>query len=283
MGESAAALGPGPSARAPGRQVEEERRKGRGLAQEASGGAGQRLGAPTMCSQVPFHTHTHHACSGTTVHGHTQHTPTHTHSYTCTSMHATHTKDMCVHTRTRMQLHQVSMEAPTCSHTHSFTYTWTHTCADCAHYYPRHTCTHTYRAVPRQRGLDSGPDTHTAQEASVGKALQPCRYPGRSRHKGREGAKPLEGRGERVCREVEVGPGGTRGGAQRRGRDGAARELGVRGDLSLWQATPDPRTEGDTHSSGKATWDPGTEGDPHSSANHMGLQDRGGGEGDLNL
>ena len=240
-----------------------EREKAEGLAQEASGELGAEAGSPRPRAPGPLpHTHAH-ARSGTRVHMDTlKHT--YTHSLLHVHIHARHTYTRtCMPTRTHVsQVHRVSgymWRHPRAHiHTHSHTHGHTHVCGWHTHVHiEAHTCTHMYTQCHASGGLELRSDTHTAQEASVGR-LQPCRHPGEKQAQGK-GLSRLRGRRERVCREVEVGRGGR--GEVRRGvqGDGAAR-TGVRGDLSLWQATPDPRTEGG----------------PHSSAGHAGPRDSGG-------
>ena len=61
----------------------------------------------------------------------------------------------------------------------------THVCGRHTHVHTEaHTCTHTYTQCPASGGLELRSDTHTAQEASVGR-LQPCRHPGEKQAQGK--------------------------------------------------------------------------------------------------
>lgn len=221
--------------------------------------------------QVPFHTHTHtHAQAQQYTWTHSTHLHTLLHAHPCTPH---------IHKDMRILVHACQVTPSvldTCGGTHvlthSFTYTWTHTCADGTRTHtPRHTHAHTrVYAVPRQRGLELRCLTPTLPRRPVWEGCSPASGGEAGTREGK-GLSRLEGAGERACREVEVGSGRTRGVQRRAGRRGCTN---CEGDLSLWQATPDPEGQRGTSLLRQATWDPGQWG-PHSSAGHMGLQDRG--------
>ena len=187
------------------------RRKGRGISPGAKRGAGRRdREPPAMCSRFPS-THTH-AHSGVRVHVDTlKHTYTHSllpvHTHARPYIH----KDTRAHSYTHVTLTPsvwIHVEAPTCSHTRSHIHVDTHTRVD-RHVHVHmdsHTCTQVYTQSLASGDLRLRSDTHTAQEAMVGR-LRPGWHLGEKRAQVKD-LSPLRGSRDCVCREVEAGRGG---------------------------------------------------------------------------
>lgn len=158
-----------------------------------------------------------------------------------------------MHTRTHMsRLHQVSgyMWRHPRAHIHALSHIHvdTHTRVD-RHVHVHmdsHTRTHMYTQSLTSGDLRLRSDTHTAQEAMVGR-LRPGWHLGEKRVQVKD-LSPLRGSRERVCREVE---------ASRGGRGDGAAQTGARGYLTPRQAAPDPGTERGTSAHGRPRGTPG--------------------------